>query len=244
MALLTNTFESGADGVAITVANSASPDPLFAEPVTTAASIQFSTAEKQKGAKSLRFVYSNIAGQAGIRFNQTSASLVNSLRFYFRFASFPSTTGLGLFALHSTDVVSERRCYATVDNNGRFVLADFLGAPNFTSANGAIAVNTWYRLELGITAASGSLGFSELRVYLGDDTTPALTSSVSAQNYGGSALANLQIGRFNLSNPAANGTPTVYYDDFAWNSGSAALLGPSAVPSNTVVTYGTHVHIG
>jgi hypothetical protein len=245
MALLSNTFESGADGDTVLIANSASPDPVVADAITTGASVQFSTAQKQKGSKSMRFVYNNTAGQAGIRFTQASAAAANAIRFYFRFASLPSTTGMSLFTLHVA-ALTDRRCYVTVDNVGSLRMYDFLGTANFISANGAIAVNTWYRLELGITAVTGSAGTSDLRVYLGDDLTsiPALDSSLTAQNYGGSALANIQIGRFEATTPAANGTATLYYDDFAWNSGSATLLGPSSVPSTTTVTYGTHVHIG
>lgn len=245
MTLLTNTFESGADGATISVANSASPDPIYAEAVTTAASVQFSTAQAQKGTKSLRFVYNNTAGTAGIQFNQASATAANAVRFYFRFASFPTLSGLCLFTLHASSL-TDRRFYATVDNVGTFATWDFGGAANFTSAAGAVALDTWYRLELGITPVTGSAGSSDLRVYAGDSLTsiPALTSALTSQNYGGSALANLQIGRFNATSPAANGTPTLFYDDFAWNSGSATLLGPSVAPASTLITYGTHVHIG
>lgn len=250
-ALLTNTFESSAaDGSTITVANSANPDPFYADAITTAATVQYSTAQAQKGTKSMRLVYSNVAGQAGVQLNQPVQQPSAAVRFYLRWASLPSTSGMCVFALTSPALTS-RRAFMTVNNNGYPAIYDNVGGwigkggtGSFTGS-GAFTLNTWYRVEFGITTGQGD-GSSDLRIYLGDETTEIANMSwiATAQQYGTTSggICNFMIGRFNADNPVANGTPTLYYDDVAWNLGSPNLLGPSTVAPAS--SGDVHVHIG
>lgn len=247
--MITNTFESGSDGTTISIANSASPDPISAAPTTTAATVTFTAAEKQKGSLSLKMQYANVAGQAGVQFTQTAATST-AVRFYMKLGSYPTTSAQGLFTLTSSTVTSFRASLA-VDNAGRLALFDFaggyasVGGDNTFAGAGSMAVDTWYRVEVGLTVGSGT-GAAEIKCYKADSLTPEanLSWNTTNKNYGGSAINYLLLGRWLNSNPAANGTLAVYYDDVAWETGSATLLGPSTVPTNTIINYVKRIRIG
>jgi hypothetical protein len=239
MALMTNTFESGTDGVDISPANSASPDAITLA-TTTAATVQFSTAQFQKGTKSLRYVYNGAVGQAGVQFNQATLQTSTAVRLYLKLMGMPSTSSMCVFCLTSASLTS-RRLWFGVNNNAYPVVYDnvggwrgYGGASSFTGG-GQFSTDTWYRIEIGASTGTGSGdGSSDLRIYTGDSTSQITNMSwtATAQSYGSAAggFQNLLLGRFNADTPAVNGTPTWYYDDVAWNLGSATLLGPSTVP--------------
>lgn len=114
--------------------------------------------------------------------------------FYVRWPSTPSTNvrmvaierGAGVRAGSLSLLSAEGRKISVLDagDNSNF------------QTSGALAVNTWYRIEFkvirGPTSVTGTLEFA---YYLGDSTTPIETFSSSSMFTGTSALTSIQFGK-------------------------------------------------
>jgi hypothetical protein len=247
--LIRNTFEGGTSGNSVTVATSATPDALYEEPTTTAATIAFSNAQAtSRGSLSAKYTFSNVSGNAYCRWNQTGAR-TTVVRFYIYITTRPSTSAMGLVTLTSATFTNK---YANLGMNtsGQIALYDYAGG--YSSPNGdttysttALSLNTWYRVEFSLDNSGGTTaGAAVVKVYTGDGTSEisGLSWSTTSKNYGGANFANLVVGRY--FGTTANGTPTFYIDDVGWDTGTTTLLGvpasdPPAEGTATVTGVGT-----
>jgi hypothetical protein len=231
--LIRNTFEGGTSGNSVTVATTATPDALYEDPTTTAATIAFSDAQAtSRGSLSAKYTFSNVSGNAYCRWNQTGAR-TTVVRFYIYVTTRPSTTGMGLVTLTSSTFTNK---YASLvmNTSGQIALYDYAGG--YSSPNGdstfsttAIPLDTWYRVEFSLDNSGGTTaGAAVVKCYVGDGTSEVagLSWTMSSKNYGGANFANVALGRY--FGTTANGTPTYHVDDFGWDTGTLTLLGVPA----------------
>lgn len=229
--ILRNTAEAGvSSGTALTTANSAVPNAFTGVTLGTGGAVTFSSTAAFKGG--LGFLCSPAAGQTcywswdNTAGGSTSGGI--ALRFYFRFATMPATTDQTLFDLRTagggTSIAGLRMNHST----GVLIAWDNAGNAAITggTTTGALAVNTWYRIEVAVSNATGA-GTYTLRVYAGDSTTSISNMDL---NLTGLALSSSSgIGTVRLGRPGAIGDAFVsQWDDIAFQVGSTGLLGPSA----------------
>lgn len=230
MALLTNTAESGlADGTVVSTSNSAFPDAFTS---VTNTQITYLAAAAQSGSLGFRHTATsgvkNWIGWTGV----AGAASSYALRFYLRFAALPANAQYIAKALSSTGgtgLVAVR-----LGSTGAVSLDSDPGAATFGPTTATLAVNTWYRVELGVTAASTTTGTATLRVYSGDSMTVVASLDLTNVNLGAAVAAGTcRFGRYDA--PSTTSACTFDFDNLAFQTGSATLIGPATNAAPTVV---------
>lgn len=233
MTIYSNTAESGlATGTDVTPTNSATPDAFTTVSPGAGGSIKFSSVQSMHGGLAYEFTpasavacYAEWQGVAG-------ASTATAKRFYLYLTGYPST-GEAITTIRSsgggTGVLE-----MTVGIDGSLGVISDATATVVGATTGKLALNTWYRIEVGLTDPSATTGTLTLKTYLGDSVTEdsTLGLTLSGQNFGTSPLGTYRFGR-----TSASGTmPKFYMDDISAATGSSTLLGPSSPPAPTPPT--------
>jgi hypothetical protein len=224
MTLVSNSAEAGvAAGTAVDTTNSATGGTAFTTVV--GAGITY-TATSMHGSLGIQFAANASTSTYVDWVAVAGATNATAARVYFFFAAIPSPStqplmyfrssggGTGLFILQ-------------LNTTGRLIVTSdaAAGATQGTATN-ALSINTWYRIEIQATNGVSTTGTFDCQVYLGDTTTPVTGAglSLTALNLGTSTIGTIRIGR-----PAAIGAAyTSIYDDLAFQTGSAAAIGPVA----------------
>ena len=107
-------------------------------------------------------------------------------------------------------------------SNNRFRIVDNLGATLWT-AGAALTPLTWYRFDIRIQCGVSADAVVSGAYYLGDDTTPIQTFSVTGTTT--AQIVSVRIGRVSTG----TSTPTtghLWFDDLAIDTAPAGLIGP------------------
>jgi hypothetical protein len=215
MTRLTNNFDGGADGVAISVANSggASGTPftaMFGTGMLYEADAAF------QGGMGARTAAGSIgAAQIGVSTTQLAGKM------YFKVSAIPTSNDMYLARVHA----GATRLFSVHSNAaGKLRVSDASGTTGVFTATNALAPDTWYRLEFAVVAgASNTTGSIKFAYYLGNGTTPEGTYTTAAANVGtAQTFTNLYMGKYSTS------AETFDFDAFTWDDATSDLIGLSA----------------
>lgn len=217
MTLISTNFEDGTNGSAPAVA----PGP-GSWTVVSGTGTTYSTAAAFDGSLGMRFVTASSANAYVSWQNIAGATQSGAFRAYYRpvstiggvdqpLAYFRSTGGgTGLFTI-------------LLANNGNLKVNSDAGGLVATLAS-TVVVGTFYRIEFQYTNATTTTGTAALQVFNGDSTTPLWSNSWSALNLGTSTVGTVRFGH-----PSAlGGAYTCDWDDVAFQTGSATVIGPAS----------------
>lgn len=228
--LLTNSAEGGTDGALVTGAATADGGDAFTIIDSSNTEITFASGvAAYKGTRGFHHAAtSGVASFVGWQ-NVPESSTAVAVRFYFRFAALPA--------------VENNVCNIRSTGGGTGLINILLGSDgtprlgsdpsgvNPWSATGTLAVNTWYRIEVAITNPSTTTGTGTLRAYLGDTMTVVASLDLTGVNFGaGLTMGTCRFGR----NKTGGGAWTFDFDDVAFQTGSATLIGVSPNSAGTV----------
>jgi hypothetical protein len=223
MAVLTNNFEGGTDGVAVSVANSggASGTPFSA---IFGTGLTFEDTAAFQGSMGARVVGSAFgAGQITVSTTTLAAKM------YFRTPTSPAiSTDMYLIRMHNG---ATRLASVHMNTAGKLRVADASGTSGIFTTTTVLAANTWYRIELyavaGATTTTGTIRFA---FYLGNSSTPVETQyNNTAANVGTAvAFTTLYMGKYSA------GTEQYDFDAFSWDSAATGLIGVAAGSAPTV----------
>lgn len=224
MAVITNNFEGGTDGVAITAANSggASGTPFNA---IWGTGFNYSASDATQGVMG--------AGVAGSAYGAGQWSLATptqiAIQMYFKPKAIPTSGDCYLMRLHKSGT---RLFDVHVQGTGHLRIFDASGATVWTATN-ALVANTYYRLEAFVVAgATSSTGTIKVGYYLGNSTTPVETVYLNtAANVGTATNFDiLLVGKYNNA-PEAYG-----FDKFSYDPAATDFIGVSTNAPPTVST--------
>jgi len=133
------------------------------------------------------------------------------MRAYFRFTS--ATGQKELFWLANSTGATQA-CKAEI--NGQNIELKNPITPTTQTGSVTLSVDTWYRAELS-TLLSDTVGTGELRVYLGDATTPLETLTLSGEDTWPSTP------NFRIGNRGSGNSGDVYFDDIAINDDTGSF---------------------
>lgn len=223
MTLLTNNCEAGvASGTAVTTANSANGtgnSAFTAVSPVTAGAIAY-TSSAYRGSLAIAAVQATTANACTFEWSDPTPAASGAVRCYLRLNSYPSATTQAPINVRSAANASLGRLNMTATGQ----LSITLGTANAVSGvtASALALNTWYRVEVVWTGFNTAASAMTLYVYEGDSTTlfcPAVTLT------GQTTTALAGVVRFGRNSAA--GTNDFTFDNLALNVGSSALIGPS-----------------
>ncbi len=215
MALRTNSAEGGTNGVAATGANSGggSGDAFNDIAIFSGSTITYSTSQKHNGLNSYHL---SATGAAGYFDYSGAASASVSYRVYIYLPTLPST-GMRLITMDGATA----GVGVNITGTGRLQLVDVTGTP-ITAFTTPLSTSTWYRVELGATAATSTTGSATLAYYANNSTSPVETAiSGTTYNLGTGTFAKGRVGKDTIS-----GNADFYLDDIAFNDSSSSLIGP------------------
>lgn len=226
MAITQNTFEGGTSGAAITTGNSGGGSGTAFDAVngTAPANLTYSTtaANGSRGA--------NIAstGTSSFLIWYTPSTTKLSLRFYIRLASLPSAEFQAVTPRSSSNYVSA----LNITTAGKLKLTSANpGTPTLFTATNALALNTWYRVEvsweIGTTTGNGKAQF---KYFAGDSTTAVESFTTTTANLGTLPVEELRAGKL-----GATGNVNMFYDSIAYDPTTVTLLGPWVAINNAPV---------
>lgn len=207
--LYTENFESGTNGSSVTTANTTFN-------AVSGTNLAFSSATAYQGSLSAKTNSATVANYGSFTISTTTT---HYSRFYLRWETTPDN-GIVIAAANSS---------TTTRNQLASTPGRQLGLWNAASVSSSMAtqlsLNTWYRVEWDIVAATQTV-----RVYLGDSNTPLETLSQVAS---GSSFDTMRYG-----NDQASGATFGYYLDAI--AGSATVQ-PSALPTKTAADTATSI---
>lgn len=216
MAYLENTFEGFANGTAFTTANSGSQGGAAMANVSAGAGGTYTTitTDSAHGTVCLEANHpSAIAGQFDLVDPTPASSGVCAIMF--KLLAFPTVTNIQfpIMARHSAGQLGRLEMSTT----GQLRV-------NMTAVSAystALALNTWYRLEVICTGWNTAATALTVNVYVGDSNTLFTTATVTGQT-----TAFLQ-DRFRYDRGAAEATSiSCRWDSIRQNIGSSTALGP------------------
>jgi hypothetical protein len=242
MTFLTNTAAGGTIGAAATISNTggASGDAFNNADVDSAV-WEFS------GTASHGTVGYRCQGVSGFGsfFSWNSASFTPSLmmaqRFYVRIPSAPTAATMIMQLRNSAG----QACALNITTGRMLQMTNGLGAGIWTATT-AMAVDTWYRVELAVQAGTTtSNGTVNLSFYTLDSTTEIQNFTASNANLGTTNLSDVRWGKV-----SSTGTWEIFFDSLKIDSSSTTFLGPhvtsvaSVRPGAVVSNPGVWTNIG
>jgi fibronectin type 3 domain-containing protein len=215
--LLSNSFDGGTNGTAVTAANSggASGNALNAVSCTSG-TVTYSNASTAHGTESAL-----LAPTTALCYMQWSKAITATSEAYGRaYVKFAANPTAAFVLMKPTDASFGRDVQVNLSKTGKLSILDANGTTQSTFTN-SVPLNSWVRLEWHlISAASGTF---ELRMYAGDSTTPIESHVVTGVNTG-TTIGAYQIGALS---PVSGGLgTTIGIDDLGFGSGG--WLGPAS----------------
>lgn len=225
MTRITNTLNTGlAAGTAVTAENSGNGGAGTAftwVDVLSPSTLTYQSAQRY-GASGLSIQFDQSTTSGAALFDFEGVGLTGktwAFRYYFRLPVNPSN-GVRVHTLYNTSDVEVHRM--TITSARALQLRTPANVVLATSS--VLALNTWYRMEVSVTAGTTtSNGVVKAQVYTLDDAvSPLLDYTSSAQNTGTANLGYLRVGR-----ESGGLTLDAYFDEFAMDDALAgALIGP------------------
>lgn len=215
---VSNSAEGGTSGTSVTTANSggASGNALTLVSKGTGAALVFASAAADHG--SLGYSLTGASGTATLMgWNGYSAPSI-ALRFYYNPGPSLPNAVIRLADVRNASATAAR---VELSASNQIFIQNTAGT-TVTTFPHALAVNTWYRVELTISV-SASTATIKAAYYLGNSTTPVDPAfSSTTGNTGTANITQVSIG----SSASATWTGTSYFDDLAAESLSTAFIGP------------------
>lgn len=223
MALRQNNAEGQPSGTVIAASQAGSGDSFSAVTSTGSPTYEYTTSQYAHGSQSYH-IDGTTSDQVRIDFTGASVA-ATAARLYLRFASLPSAA-TNLIEIRN---VSGGQNAAIGMNGGKLQVKDTASTPHTFS--GTLSVNTWYRVEIQATVSS-SAGTVSAAYYLGDNTSPVEAAYSTSM----ADTTDTNVSYFRFGKPTTATAFEVYYDDIAWNYGSAAPIGPYTALINEAPT--------
>ncbi len=231
MGLLRNHFESGTNGLAITVANSTNSTVVDTD--------AFSRVNPNSGTITFvntRYMHGSFAGKISpvasstslIALGTFSTATIYASRAYMQFTALPSAAVQFMWHYNLTSAASVQQFNYSTD--GRVQAARPSGALDSTAAN-FLTLNHWYRFEM--VTSYGTSGYQKWGVYDGDGTTALYeynTGTIDTSGY--SAVSEVRLGKGTTSPSWGD----IYVDDFAATDQATGYIGPYVQPPTAVTT--------
>lgn len=225
MTRITNTLNTGlAAGTAVTAANSGSGGAGTAftwVDIVSPSTLTFQSAQRY-GASGLSIQLDQSTTSGAALFDFEGVGLTGktwAFRYYIYLTQNPSNIARVHTMYNASDAEVSRM---SITSGRQLQLRTSANAILATST--ALALNTWYRVEVSITAGTTTAnGVVTAQVYTLDTaTSPLLNYSSNAQNTGTADLGYLRMGR-----DSGGLTLDAYFDEFAMDDALAgALIGP------------------
>jgi hypothetical protein len=230
MVLWQNNAELGANGSAVTAANSDGSGEAFSIVSTSGdGAVAYTSAQAAFGSQSYMFHASPTDGIALARWSQTNATL--RFRAYFRLAALPSAT-VNIIQLRSNTVSTG----ATIQVGSNGIIQTSSNGVASTLISNATA-NTWYMITMKVTRGTTTTnGYVNVELRNASGSTVLGSFESSTANTGTEDLAYVQIGK--LTN--TNAELTIYFDQLAFDTGDSALIGPSTSAPILSLTQGPY----
>lgn len=213
MSIITQGFESGTNGAALSVAT----DGQLVVTPSAGGSAVFDTTHPAHDSQSCKVDAVGVAVVLGHTPGGSAAS--GAVRAYFYCSAYPTST---------SDIVTIRSGSANamkvqLDNLGRIVVTNSTGASMGTSSS-SVPLSAQWRVEAWCQPGAGtSDGNVHVAVYNGDTTSsPIYTLDSTTANAGTAAIASVRAGKM-----TAAGNWTAWIDDFAIDIGRASYIGPA-----------------
>lgn len=212
-------FEGGTNGVTCTAANT------NFDAVTT--NIQFSNAQVMRGSMGCVFDATTGAGRY-FRKNVTATSV--AIREYIYLQSLSAADERIAACLDSAG--STNFASLVLQGTGRLRLST-TGSTNSWTATNQYSLNTFLRFELyAVAGSTTSNGIAQGGLYLGHDTSPIESFSLTNLNIGGGGGS---FGQVRLGKTSGTLATATYFDDMAIDDAATGLLGPSYIPPIPIV---------
>lgn len=227
MSIWTNSAEGGADGTAVTTANSASSGSKFSNVTAgSGTSITYSSSAKAHG--SLGYMLTCATGSSTYFMTSvyaTDGSGQFALRFYANFSSLPGST----FSVCSVyDNTNTPALQIALRSDGRIYVT---GVSAVGTTASAISLNTWYRMEvqgtIGTTTTNSVVNFN---YYALDSTTTIENINSSTANLGTTGVVSY-VGLGKIS-PSATLAGNIMFDDIAFSTQTTTPIGPYTASNN------------
>jgi hypothetical protein len=219
---ISNNFEGGTDGVAITNANSGgtSGTPLLSTATSNSTTFTYSNVHT-RGTMAMKVSYT--IGGAGYATWSWSSSVRTVMRFYVYFEGPIDNGFIEVMRIKNT---AGDAYITSVALSARHIVFYSIGASQSTSLM-KIQPDSWYRFEVAVTqGTTTSNGRIEIVVYDKDSITPFYSyDSGATVNTGITNLESVRLG--SPSGPVSNAM-VVYYDDLAVQELPTGFVGPSA----------------
>lgn len=201
MAILLNAV-NGSDGTVISTGNSATYGTAFD---LVNGSPTYSTAQSAHGGAAL-LIASPGSTEPRVLWNSTAAA--HLMRAYIRFtAAPPSGIPISLMRIHTS---SGTAIQCLIQDDRKLAMWGGTGA----TSTAALAVDTWYRVEMLMTATSQRLAY-----YVGDSATATWDSGAIAGTFG--TPSQLMFGKYGSSSYSSS----LYMDDLGAKTGADAVWG-------------------
>jgi hypothetical protein len=223
---ISNNFDGGTDGVAISVANSggASGTAILDRGANTGTNMYFSNTRTRSNMAYKLDAAQTAAGYLTWKWISSSRTVV---RFYFYFEGYVDE---GYYEVSKIRNSSANTVVIGMSNRNM----------NLTVVGGVISTvpvkiqpDTWYRVEYAFNRGlSTSNGRAEFNLYDGDSLTPIHSYSSTSSNTGTTDSALIRLG---VSSGPVNGPQVTYYDDFVAQELATGWIGPSQ-PATTYDT--------
>jgi fibronectin type 3 domain-containing protein len=213
-ALLANTFEGGANGTAITAANSGGGSGNAFNTVScSAGTLTYNAQSAAHGSESA--LATPGTNTCYVQWSKSITAVGEAYgRAYVNFSADPTGTVVLLKALSSSSV---RDVQVSLSKTGKLSVTDANGTTQVTFTQ-SIPLNSWVRLEWHLISATN--GTFELRMYSADSTTPIESHLLTGINTG-TSIGTYQIGA--LSSVSGGLGTTIGLDNLAY--GTSGWLG-------------------
>lgn len=217
---LTNGFDGGTQGTAISTANSGTYGNAFDVVTTSSGTATYDDTYAAHGQFSAKIT---VSGSGDTAFLEWSSSLPGKqlhqiwFRQYLYFMANPGTSGRVFAYLNSA---GSNCAIIDVNTSGNLFMNDNAGSAMFTFT-GAIPLNRWFRIE-GYIYNSATAGYASMSLYDSADSVTATESHTSAATF--DTLANGASVLYGVS--AATGAIGPYWMDSIGVS-NAGYLGPA-----------------
>lgn len=234
MTTFRNHFETGTNGLAITVANStnstAADNDALHSVFPNSGTITYSNAAAMHGSFSAK-----ISGATGstslLSLGTFGTATTFASRCYGRFTGLPSVPVMFMDNYNSTAVLSTQQFNYMPD--GSVQVARWSGAVNTSVAN-LLTLNHWYRFEM--VTVFGTSGYQKWGVFDGDGSTAVFeynTGTIDTSAY--NQIQQVRVGK-GTSAPTWGDT---YFDDVVGNDAATGYIGilvPPPVAATTITT--------
>lgn len=227
-----NTAEGGSHGTAVTTGNSGGGSgDAWNTVVATGGAITFDNTRPHRETLAYKFSQTG-AGNTYVSWGTSGTRDldVTYFRAYINFDALP--TGADAAILRLIDATVSGMCGVHLLTTGKLRLTDDAIA-TIADSTATLAADTWYRIEVRVAMGTSSTGVIELRLYVGDSTTPTETMGpFTGRSLGAAPMEQTFLGADTSVTPDT--VLDIFFDDIAldaydWIGASPIEVKPAAL---------------